>query len=46
MKKECVRREIVKQSHFVEKVLSFIVTIDQGTQVCRVIHYLGWITIV
>jgi len=45
MKRECVRREIVKQSHFVERKVSLcasviiFVTIEWDTWVCRVTHY-------
>lgn len=52
IRRKCVRREIVKQSHFVEekkclyvRVLSLLVIIECSIRVCRVIYYLEWITI-
>ena len=51
MKRESVRIDIVKQSHFVgEKylcvtVLSFLVTIEWSAWVCRVIHSLRCVII-
>ena len=45
-KRDCETKvTLLREKCLCVRVLSFLITVECGTQVCKVIHYLRWITI-